>query len=74
MNLVNAADTHANESHYTYDQIPPLGPLSVIIRTGKKPKSVRLQPANRKLLFTYESGEIKTTIKRLEIHDIIVVA
>jgi len=73
VNLVNTAGTHANESHYTYDQIPPLGPLFVTIRTGKKPKSVRLQPANRKLSFTYENGEIKTTIKRLEIHNIIVV-
>ncbi len=72
VNLVNTAGTHANADYQTYDEIPPVGPLAITIRT-KKPKAIRRRPGNRKLKFTYAKGEAKLTIPRLEIHDIIVV-
>jgi hypothetical protein len=74
VNLVNTAGPHADPNVYTYDEVPPVGPLAVTIRTGRRPKEVRLLPANRKLRHTYADGEIRLTLPRLAIHDIIAVS
>jgi len=72
VNLVNTAGPHANEKVYAFDEIPPVGPLTVAIRTGRKPKKVTLQPAGRALAHTFSKGTVELTIKQLAIHDIIV--
>ncbi len=73
INLINTAGPHADENVYVFDDIPPVGPLIVKIRTGKKPEKVTLQPANVALDYKYRNGEVRLTLSRLEIHDIIVV-
>ncbi len=73
VNLVNTAGPHADNAVYAHDEIPPLGPLAVTIRTGARPKRVALEPAGKRLRFGYARGEVRLTVPRLEIHDIVVV-
>ncbi len=73
VNLVNTAGPHANQSVNVFDEIPPVGPLSLAIRTDKKPASVTIEPGARKPAWDYSGGAVRLAIPRLEIHDIIVV-
>ncbi|MEI6972559.1 MAG: hypothetical protein WCL44_13705, partial [bacterium] len=73
INLVNTAGPHHDPNVYVYDEIPPVGPLAVTIRTGRRPGKITLHPAGRKLDFTFSHGEVKLELPRLVIHDIIVV-
>lgn len=73
VNLVNTAGPHADNAVYVHDEIPPLGPLTVTLRMGRRPKRVLLQPAGRRLRCDYARGEAKLSVPRLEIHDIVVV-
>jgi len=73
VNLVNTSGPHADPNIYVFDEVAPVGPLHVTIRTGKKPRRVTLEPAKKKLRYQYRKSEITLTLPRLEIHDIIVV-
>jgi hypothetical protein len=73
VNLVNTAGPHHDPGIYIYDEIPPLGPLKVSIRTGKKPKSITSQPSGKKVPFTFITDTAYMVINRLEIHDVLVV-
>jgi len=73
VNLLNTAGPHANEKVATFEEVPAIGPLDVIIRPGRKPKNVMLQPAGRKLRHEYKRGEVRCRIPRLELHEIITV-
>lgn len=70
VNLVNSAGPHANEKVNVFDEIPVVGPLSIVI-SHPKPQSVILQPANKKLKYRYENGKISLTLQKLELHEII---
>lgn len=73
VNLVNTSGPHADARVYTYDEVPPVGPLEITIRSGTKPVEVTLEPEGKALAYTWEDGEIKLTLPRLEIHEVIVV-
>ena len=73
VNLVNTAGAHENETILVIDEIPPVGPLSVAIRSDRKPRSVVIEPGSRKPAYEYSDGTIRLTIPRFEIHDIILV-
>jgi hypothetical protein len=73
VNLVNTAGPHANANIFTFDEIPPLGPLEITIRCTAQPSSVTLQPEGQALPYAFENGEIRLTLPRLEIHSVIVV-
>lgn len=73
INLINTAGPHADKKVRIFDDIPQVGPLTVTIRTPKKPNKVTLQPANRALNYNYSAGKINLTLPYLQIHDIIVV-
>ena len=73
VNLMNTAGPHANEWICAFDEVPPVGPLTVTIRTRRKPKKVTLQPAGRALRYEFSKGAVKVVLPKLEIHDIIVV-
>jgi hypothetical protein len=74
VNLVNTAGPHANPQVYVFDDIPPVGPLQIAIRSAARPARVTLEPAGTPLAYTYADGEVRLTLPRLEIHDVIVVA
>lgn len=73
INLVNMAGPHADANVYTYDAIPPVGPLAVSVRMDKAPKKVTLQPSGKVLRATYTQGKAIVVIPRLEIHEVVVV-
>lgn len=72
INLINLAGPHGNLNHYTYDEVPALGPFTVHVRARRMPSRVRLQPEGRALKAVRESGGFSVVIPRLEIHSILV--
>lgn len=72
VNLINISGDHSNEKVARYDEIPPVGPLSVKIRTDRAPRKVMLQPENESLTFSFSGGVVETTIQRIGIHSVIV--
>ena len=69
--LLNGAGPHADEAVYVFDEIPPLGPLTVAIRCPKKPRSITLQPSGKKLPLRWADGVATVTLDRLEVHAIL---
>jgi hypothetical protein len=73
INLVNTAGGHDNDNIYVFDEILPVGPLGITIRTGKRPKKITLQPDGADLKFIFSKGETRLTLPSLEIHQVLVV-
>jgi len=73
VNLINMAGEHRAKEVYTFDQIPPVGPLTVTLRLDEKPKRIVRQPAGEAIRFKWNKGVAELTLPRLEIHDILVV-
>lgn len=73
VNLTNMAGEHRNKDVYTFDQIPPIGPLTIRMRLDKKPKQILRQPEGEVMRFKWHKGIAEMTLPRLEIHDILVV-
>jgi len=71
VNLVNTAGPHQTQS--ILDTIPSVGPLDITIRISRKPAKVTLEPGARPLAFDYRDGQLRLTVPKVEIHDIIVV-
>ena len=74
VSLVNTAGPHHDENVYVFDEIPPIGPLAIAIRTGTRPGKVTLEPGGKRLPFKFKDGAIRLTVPRLEIHGVVVVA
>jgi hypothetical protein len=73
VNLVNTAGPHADGNAPILDSIPPVGPLTLTIRTEKKPSQVRLEPGGGPLPFTHHDGKTRLIVPRLDIHSVVVV-
>ena len=73
VNLVNTAGPHHDAAIFQFDEIPPVGPLSVTIRPGKRPRKVTLQPEGRALRFEFSRGQATLELPRLEVHSVILV-
>jgi len=73
VNLVNTTGEHANDRVLVYDDIPPVGPLTVSVRLDRRPGKVTLQPSNEPLAFQYVNGRMLCSIDRLKIHEVVVI-
>jgi hypothetical protein len=73
VNLVNTAGPHADANTPIIDSIPPVGPLTLTIRTEQKPSQIRLEPGGVPLPFTEEKGKTRLIVPRLDIHSVVVV-
>ena len=71
--LINTAGPHANTNIYTYDEIPPRGPLTVRVRTAGKPTRITCEPAHQPVGFEYANGQAVVKLPRLAIHEMLVV-
>ncbi len=71
VHLVNTSGPH--ETSGVIDRIDPVGPLSVQIRTARKPVSVFIEPGHRKADFTFQNGQITLKLEKLAVHEIIAV-
>ena len=70
LNLVNTGGDH-HGGCYTFDEIPPVGPLELTVRLAERPRSVKLQPGNRRLKWTFDKGVLALTVPRVALHEII---
>jgi len=73
LNLVNTAGPHHDANVHTFDEIPPVGPLDVLLRTGRPPRRVTLLPGGKPLEFTFAEGAARLTVPRLDIHAVVLV-
>jgi hypothetical protein len=70
LHLVNTGGEH-HGGCYTFDEIPPVGPLEVTVRLEAPPRSVKLLPGNRRLKWSFDQGLLSLHIPRVELHDIV---
>ena len=73
VNLLNTAGPHHDPSVYVYDEVPPLGPLTIRLRLPEAPTAITRYPAGEALSIHYANGIAEVTLPRLEIHDVLVV-
>jgi hypothetical protein len=71
VNLVNTSGPHQTEP--IIDSIAPLGPLAVVIRQPSKPTRVTLEPGSRPLPFDYQNGQIRLTVPKVDLHEVILI-
>jgi hypothetical protein len=71
INLLNTAGPHGDGNVFVYDEVPPVGPLDVLVRLPRKPKKVTVEPGGRRVKTTWSKGELRLTRRRLELHDVI---
>jgi hypothetical protein len=73
ISLVNTAMPQADKPLPIISEIPPVGPLTVTVRTGHKPKRVTWEPDGEALPFEYHKGEVKVVVAKLGIHGVLLV-
>lgn len=73
VNLVNTAGPHGDPSVYVYDEVPPIGPLTITLKHPHVPQSVTFEPGGTELDFVYQDGAVVTTVESLDIHRILAV-
>lgn len=73
VHLVNTAGPHGDPDVYVYDEVIPLGPLTVNVRLEKAPSAVVLEPAGADLEHSYSDGVLEVTVPRLEYYDIVAI-
>jgi hypothetical protein len=73
VNLINAGGPHANPDVSTYDEIVPLPPQRVTLRTARRPAAVTLQPGSRPLDFDYSGGVSSFTLPSVDVHAVVTV-
>jgi hypothetical protein len=74
LNLVNTSGPHADWNVYTYDEVPPSGPLEILLRLPAQPRQVLIQPGDRQVEWTYRDGELRLALPSVAIHDIVWIA
>ena len=72
VHLVNVSGPHRTDPFF--NDIQPIGPLTVRVKTGKAPGSVRLEPDARPIPFEWsEDGFVTAAIDQIGIYDILVI-
>lgn len=73
VNLVNTSGPHGDPHVMVFDEVPEVGTLDITIRPGRKPKNVRVVPRGGRVKWSWSRGELKLTLPKLELHEVIVV-
>ena len=72
VNLINLAGEHNVANVRSYDEIPPIGPLTVTIAPSIFVKKIIQIPENKELAITRQAdGNVSVTVERLEIHTVL---
>jgi len=69
IHLLNYGGPHEVASIRSYNEIPPLGPLTVKIADYIKPKSVTIEPEHK----AWRGNPNRIRIEKLDIHTVIAV-
>ena len=73
VHLLNRSNLPLSDRFNFTDYISPVGPLTIHVKTSKKPARVTLAPDNLLLKWDYRDGVITTIVPRIEIHGIVIV-
>jgi len=71
IHLVNTSGPHADAKVFTYDEVPQIGSLEVVVRSCSMPNKVLLQPEGTVIAYTYQGGELRLSLPRLELYSIV---
>ncbi|GAA4447846.1 hypothetical protein GCM10023091_43450 [Ravibacter arvi] len=71
VHLVNTSGPHDKVTYI--EKVSPAGPLTLSIRTGKKPARITLQPSGKKCGFRFENGRAIVKIDTVPLYEILVV-
>lgn len=71
VHLINASGHHANPNVFGYNELRPTPALTVSLKTGRKPKEVRLQPEGKKLEFRFVGDRAEVIVPPVEVHAIV---
>lgn len=71
LHLINSSGPHDNPNVMVYNEVPHLSNLTVRVKASKAPTSVKLQPQNTPIKFTYKQGEIIIPIASVDIYSIL---
>lgn len=75
LHLVNrSVDPTLSFQNHVVETVPPVNGVTVRLRVDKKPRKVTLEPGARSVAWRYARGWVQARIKRIEIHDILVIA
>lgn len=72
LQLTNTLGEHELSACWGFDEIPPIGPITVSVKLQECPKKVTRQPQGKVLSGEYKNGSYTTVLDRLEIYDILV--
>jgi len=73
VHLLNRAGLPLPDRFNFSDYIPPVGPVTVEIRTDKKPGKVFLAPGNAELKWEWDGKTARVEVPKVAIHEIVVV-
>jgi hypothetical protein len=73
VHLLNRAGLPLPDRFNFSDYIPPVGPITVEIRMGKKPGRIVLAPGNAELKWEWRDGVARVEVPRVGIHEVVVV-
>ena len=68
---MNVSGPHQTDPFF--NDIQPIGPLTVRVKTEKAPESVTMQPAGTELPFRWEDGYVTVSVDQVDLYDIVVV-
>ena len=73
VHLLNRAGLPLPDRFNFSDYIPAAGPVTVEIKTAKKPGRVILAPGNSELKWDWKDGVLRVEVPKVEIHEVVVV-
>ncbi len=74
VHLINTGGSHFNNRVFTYNEVPPLGPIIVQLRQDRAPSAVKLQPEGNALEYRFTQGVVTVTVPKIDLHTIIEVS
>jgi hypothetical protein len=72
VHLINAAGQMENTRYFIFDEIPPIGPLKVVLRIDHEPVTVTLEPGASEVSWRYEDGAVYVEMPSVDIHRMVV--
>lgn len=74
LHLLNLANAQRADRFHATEFVPPIGPIGVTLAVAEEPGNVTWEPAGTELEWTHDGTTLRTTIPRLHVHGVLVVA
>ena len=71
VHLINTGGQHNNPNTMAYEEVPPIGPLTIRLHLPRKPSAIVMQPENTQLSFSYIDNIATVTVPSLKIYSIL---